>query len=454
MLIKEFLENVCNEIKYKPIREDISEELSLHVQEQKEEYIKYGLEENIAEERAVSNMGEATEIGKKLNKIHRPKFDWILTLLVAILIGFGFLITIIKTQTDVNSGNFYFIRYSIILVIGIIISILIYFFDYRKVLKYYKLLYVISSATIIYTLLFGKVLLGRKYIYMGIINFNPANMCMLIYIISFVGFINNLSQKCINLNIQNVNLKFRIDVVSLVALSAFSIFLLMSLNYVSLALILLFTYIIISTMYIIKLPNRKLNLIKFYGALSVLILIAFCLLMQNGFESRIQRIYTQDESGYGWVNKLIGTVLENSNMFSGVKNEDVFLEFFDAGTDFPLITIIAYCGTIYSAIIIATVIILGVKIIIDCRNIKDDSGKLLMAGFGTFILLQAIFNILMSFNLIPIIGLDLPFVSYGLNSLVINMMMVAFILSIYRRKDILTKEINSDKKLKIKVSFE
>ena len=40
LLIKEFLENVCNEIKYKPIREDISEELSLHIQEQKEDYNK------------------------------------------------------------------------------------------------------------------------------------------------------------------------------------------------------------------------------------------------------------------------------------------------------------------------------------------------------------------------------------------------------------------------------
>jgi len=47
-------------------------------------------------------MGEAQEIGKKLNKIHKPKFDWILTLLVAILIGFGFLITIIKEQKTQN----------------------------------------------------------------------------------------------------------------------------------------------------------------------------------------------------------------------------------------------------------------------------------------------------------------------------------------------------------------
>ena len=91
MLIKDFLENVCDQIRYKPIRNDISEELSLHIQEMKEEHLNYGISEKEAEERAVANMGDATEIGKKLDKIHRPKFDWILFLLVTILIGFCFL---------------------------------------------------------------------------------------------------------------------------------------------------------------------------------------------------------------------------------------------------------------------------------------------------------------------------------------------------------------------------
>ena len=86
MLIKEFLEKVCDEIKYKPIRKDISEELELHIQEQKEEFVKDGMSNSKAEEKAVLNMGEATEIGKKLDKIHRPKLDWILLLLVAIMI--------------------------------------------------------------------------------------------------------------------------------------------------------------------------------------------------------------------------------------------------------------------------------------------------------------------------------------------------------------------------------
>ena len=43
--IKEFLNAVCEQIKYKPIRNSISEELENHIEESKENYIRDGLEE-------------------------------------------------------------------------------------------------------------------------------------------------------------------------------------------------------------------------------------------------------------------------------------------------------------------------------------------------------------------------------------------------------------------------
>ena len=86
MDIKSFLTTVCNEIKYKPIRENISEELKGHIEEAKEEFISKGFEPQEAEEKAVEGMGEAEDIGKKLNKVHKPKLDWKLLILVIILI--------------------------------------------------------------------------------------------------------------------------------------------------------------------------------------------------------------------------------------------------------------------------------------------------------------------------------------------------------------------------------
>lgn len=70
---KEFLNDVCKEIKYKPASRPISEELEGHIQDAKEDYLCKGYSENEAEEKAVEQMGDAKQIGRKLNKIHKPK---------------------------------------------------------------------------------------------------------------------------------------------------------------------------------------------------------------------------------------------------------------------------------------------------------------------------------------------------------------------------------------------
>ena len=51
MQIKEFLNSVCEQIKYKPITEEISDELQNHIEEQKEYYIEKGMNEKEASSR-------------------------------------------------------------------------------------------------------------------------------------------------------------------------------------------------------------------------------------------------------------------------------------------------------------------------------------------------------------------------------------------------------------------
>lgn len=99
MDIKAYLNNLCKEIKYEPAKNAISEELEIHMKEIKEDYINEGIDETTAEEKVVHQMGNAEEIGKSLNKIHRPQLDWKLLILIAILMGFSLLIAILKGPT-------------------------------------------------------------------------------------------------------------------------------------------------------------------------------------------------------------------------------------------------------------------------------------------------------------------------------------------------------------------
>lgn len=146
MQIKEFLNNVCEQIKYKPIRNEISKELENHINETKENYIEKGMEENEAEEKAIKQMGSAEDIGKKLNKIHKPKFNVQLLILLFILLEFGFLVNYLD-HTDKWKMNL------IVIVLSVIPFLLIYFFDYRKLQKYSNLIYAIPTVMIIYSMI-------------------------------------------------------------------------------------------------------------------------------------------------------------------------------------------------------------------------------------------------------------------------------------------------------------
>ncbi len=355
MLIKDFLENVCDQIRYKPIRNDISEELSLHIQEMKEEHLNYGISEKEAEERAVANMGDATEIGKKLDKIHRPKFDWILFLLVTILIGFGFLVSSIRVQRIGEDSVYYLKRHIVFFIIGLFFSLGVYFFDYRKIVRKYKIVYGISSAIMIFAMLFGFRTVGvHTWILIGRFHHvDPSNICVFLYVIAFAGMISNLDKKICNINIEKINLKFRVDIFKVIILSAISIVFISIASGITVSIILLLSYIVISTANIISSKeNVKKNLLKLYGVFISLgiILIIFSIVTQNGLYYRILRGInsTYNYQNYtergGFVPYKINEVLESANMFSGLDDMETYFGLFDGGTNHALITVIAYYG--------------------------------------------------------------------------------------------------------------
>ena len=86
-------------------------------------------------------MGEAEDIGKKLNKVHKSKLDWKLLILILISMGFGIFISVLKGVDRYN----YVARTCLYMLFGIAIGAIIYFFDYRKLKSYSNIIYLIAS---------------------------------------------------------------------------------------------------------------------------------------------------------------------------------------------------------------------------------------------------------------------------------------------------------------------
>ncbi len=442
MQIKEFLNTVCEQIKYKPIRNSISEELENHIEESKENYIEEGMQEEEAEEKAIVQMGNAEEIGKKLNKIHKPKLDWKLLIILIVLLGFGFLVAFTR-ETKIVSYKFDFIaRYISSAIVGGILSIFIYFIDYTKIKKYSNIFYIIATLFMVYSLLFGIKINGLSYIYFSLITFSPVIIAMPLYIIAFVGFINEEKQYKKNIIILNRDINLKL--LKIISLSIISIIILAIIPSITSAFMLGLIYLIIGSVKLVQTKtNIKRNLLMLWGIPTILglILLLGVMIEKPYIVDRFVAVYNPESQAdcYGWIPLNRKIIINSAQTFGEADDTSNALEIFDEGTNYAFISILAHYGWVVSVVIVIAVLALSIELIINSIKIKEINGKLLIIGMSSMFILQSIFNILMNLNLIIDANFNLPFVSYGRLNLIVNMICLTLVLSIYRRKDILIR---------------
>lgn len=124
--------------------------------------------------------------------------------------------------------------------------------------------------------------------------------------------------------------------------------------------------------------------------------------------------------------QLVGQGLNNNSVYS-VKNGGFIAE---TETDF----IFAVAGEELGFVGCATIILLLALIVLECiwigKRSRDFSGTLICCGVAGYIGFQSFINICVATGIMPNTGIPLPFVSYGMTSLVTLFMAVGFVLNV------------------------
>ena len=316
-----------------------------------------------------------------------------------------------------------------------------YFIDYKKMYKYSKLIYAVAIFINVSSLFMGSTVNGKSYFYIcGGIYFAPAVLTLPLYVISFCGLIENINQES-NIKIKYLHDK-TVNILELTILSLISLISLAPIPDLTSAGILCLTYLILATIKIVTIKqNVARNILKLWT-----IFLGFALLFllyEIGFDTpyRGEKItaflhlesYTE---GIGWLQMQRSIIINSSVTFGKAGDMSNIIDLIDEGTNYAFISILAHYGWIPSLIIAMIILACCVRLIIDAIKVKDNYGKLLIIGLSSLFILQSIFNILMNLNLWIELNFNLPFVSYGAQNLIINILSLALILSVYRRKDI------------------
>ena len=88
--IREYLDTVQEQIRWKRVRLVVARELEQHLTDQRDAFLEEGTAPEEAERLAVEEMGDPVTVGTELDRIHRPKPQWGLltaTLVLALLGG-------------------------------------------------------------------------------------------------------------------------------------------------------------------------------------------------------------------------------------------------------------------------------------------------------------------------------------------------------------------------------
>lgn len=431
--ITSFLDDICIHVDCKAVHKDIRDELIHHIDGLKDEYIEQGLNEKTALDMAIAAMGDCDEIGNRLNEQHKPKTEWSLIGLTAIIAVIGGIIMFSSSKfNSVQAVSFE--RYLIYAIIGICVMVGIYLFDYTKLKKLALPIYIIAFALLVFTLLAGNGMNGRKILIIHSVSIS-SEYATLLFLIAFTGFM----EKCRD--------KGGLAIVSLIALAFVSIIPITMLPSLSQTVILLVGYTVLVLSAVMKNHfggNRKLQLISLggIGAVSISVVMFIILSAPYRFESVMYFVSRgkSNPAGGGWQQMMADNWLAVSNLF-GKTNETVSGYGIDMGmpsvtTDYVLVNIIATLGWAVGIALILIIALFIFRMFITTKKIKNDYGFYLSLAACTVLSLQFTVSLLMNFNLFPLMGVSLPFVSYGGTGYIVSMTLVGIILSVWRRNNL------------------
>lgn len=317
-------------------------------------------------------------------------------------------------------------------VLGTAAMAVISLIDYKWVMNWYWPLYGLNIVLLLAVHFFGEEVNGAtRWLNLGFVQFQPSDLTKIIMILFYARFFMDREQ-AIN------NKKTIIQAAALLLPSLILIYKQPNLsNTICLAVlfcIILFmaglSYKFIGTVLAIVIPTAALFLsivvqpnqpfLKDYQQKRIL---AWLEPEKYATDEAYQQINSVMAIGSG---QLTGKGY-NNNTTTSVKNGNFISE---PQTDFIFAIIGEELGFVGCCVVIILLLLIVIECILIGVKAKDTGGRLICGGVATLIGVQTFINISVATQIFPNTGISLPFVSYGVTSVVCFYMGIGFVLNV------------------------
>lgn len=414
-----FLGEVRDQIKSKEAKEFVAAELDHHIKEAKNKWMEKGLDETAAEEKAVVQMGSPITLGQQLNKLHRPKLDWLMVMLLVTTMGLGFLpILFIDAEFLFNVDAGYFATQKIVYsLVGGVLAFSVMLINYRRLERFGWLFYVGGLLILVLLQISPYSRNGKPLIAIGPYWVDSLTAIPL-FLVAWASFFNHKKLKLWHLSI------------------LFIVSLWLFLNTANLPVIYIYAVMVFGVFWCSRF-SRKIKL-TITGTIAGLLLLFGFLFLQFAQIYQKERLLAfinpeQYASGAGYMMLLLEEHISKAGWFGNALSSGTIP---DVHTDFVFAGFTYYFGWLVAFALFTVLALFIVRIMMIARNIHEPFGKLLLMGAVALYSVQLVSNVAMTLGLLPITSISLPFISYGLMPILLNAFIMGIVLSVYRRKDL------------------
>lgn len=362
-----------------------------------------------------------------LNKRLLRNLDLITIVVTCLIIAVSLII--IGSATHINTPSedryWYVQRQGLFAIINFIIIFIILHFDYKLLQRYGNFFYVFNLIMLLAVMLFGQSALGaQRWIQIGPINLQPSEFSKIIMIISIASILDKRVGK---LN----TIKDVLPVFIYVGIPF-----LLVLKQPDLGTSLVFIAILFGMIFVAGINTRV--LITIIGA-GIAFMPIFWHFLKDYQKKRLTVFIDPNVdplgSGYHIIQSKIAIgsgMIFGKGLFAGTQSQLNFLP--ENHTDFIFAVIGEELGFIGAVLVLLLYLVLlyrGVKI---AGAARDNFGTLLATGITSMLTFHVLVNVGMTAGIMPVTGIPLPLMSYGVSSLTTNLVSIGILLNVYMRR--------------------
>lgn len=348
--------------------------------------------------------------------------------LVTFLLSLCGILAVYSASLTYNSIRYTFIQ-TFAAAIGTVLICIMSFIDYRQFAKKYRLVILLNAALLMFTFVFGEGVTSEtnaNWINLGFIKIQPSEFAKILFIYTFAVHLYYVRDR--------INKLF----------TALSLFLhagiIIGLTFLQkdLGTLTVFLFIFVVMCFV-----ANLNIWYFIsGAAAIVLASPFIWSKLNYYQQ--QRILvpfdpTVDPLGHGIRHQTMRSMtaisyggISGSGYASGEITQG---DFFAKHTDMIFSTVceeLGFMGGAFLLLLYAFLIIKIIHVAISCDNAM---GCFICSGVAAMFIIQILENIGMCLGIMPVIGITLPFLSYGGSSAISTYIAIGLVVSVSTHKD-------------------